>query len=85
MPVLKTNCHWKAVSYLAGRSVAASLLRVSIKVATVQTTTVQLYKLYSCTNLFMLVVAFYFNIYILICQSIYPTYLVAPNRCIGLK
>jgi len=28
MPVLKTNCHWKAVIYKVLRSVAASVLRL---------------------------------------------------------
>jgi len=37
MPVLKTSCHWKAVTFLAGGSVAASLLRVIMKGTTVQT------------------------------------------------
>jgi hypothetical protein len=36
MPVLKTNCHWKAVIYKVVRSVAASLLRLTIKGTTVR-------------------------------------------------
>jgi hypothetical protein len=34
---LKNNCRWKIVTYLVGRSVAASLLRLSIKGTAVQT------------------------------------------------